>query len=188
MPVETRNVTEGFVFISMGKEVLIKDGHRAGLDQHFADCQDNEAAELIASLLNARFESVPATNQAGEADVRVRLREAYDAVADWPEKRGDPMTVGGAGFMDLLKLRNLVAELLDATQPATSDELLDALRSVYEHAERNECRHENTHRGGVLWTICDDCERKWSDDQGGFQPYVQPAALAKAKDLLDRLA
>lgn len=49
----------------------------------------------------------------GVAEQVTRLRDAYDAVAYWPEKRGDPMTVGGAGFMDLLKLRNLVAELLD---------------------------------------------------------------------------
>jgi Lar family restriction alleviation protein len=49
----------------------------------------------------------------GAAEQVARLRDAYNAVADWPEKRGDPMTVGGAGFMDLLKLRNLVAELLD---------------------------------------------------------------------------
>lgn len=43
-----------------------------------------------------------------------RLRAAYDAVSDWPEKRGDPIAVGSAGFMDLLALRNIVAELLPA--------------------------------------------------------------------------
>lgn len=57
--------------------------------------------------------TVAAANDEGVAEQISRLRAAYDAVADWPEKRGDPMTVGGAGFMDLLKLRNLVAELLD---------------------------------------------------------------------------
>lgn len=51
-----------------------------------------------------------------------RLREAYNAVADWPEKRGYPMTVGGQGFMDLLALRNLVGEMLPAlSQPLAVD-------------------------------------------------------------------
>jgi hypothetical protein len=59
MTVETRNLTTGFVFTSMGKEVLIKDGNGTGRDQHFADCHDIEAAVLITQLLNAHCRSVP---------------------------------------------------------------------------------------------------------------------------------
>lgn len=32
------------------------------------------------------------------------------------------------------------------------------------------CEHEDTHRGGAIWTICDQCGKQWADDEGGFQP------------------
>jgi len=50
----------------------------------------------------------------------------------------------------------------------------DALENLVDYVERNTCRHENTHRGGVLWTICDDCGMKWADDRGGFPGYATP--------------
>jgi hypothetical protein len=34
-------------------------------------------------------------------------------------------------------------------------------------AGKNICPHEDTHRGGVLWEICDSCGKKWADDEGG---------------------
>lgn len=43
-------------------------------------------------------------------DLAGALERAHKAVCDWPERRGEPMTVGGDGFMDLLALRNLVPE------------------------------------------------------------------------------
>ncbi len=32
------------------------------------------------------------------------------------------------------------------------------------------CEHEDTHRGGSIWTICDQCGKQWADDEGGFKP------------------
>jgi hypothetical protein len=32
------------------------------------------------------------------------------------------------------------------------------------------CLHEVTHRGGAIWTICDDCGRKWADDMSEHTP------------------
>lgn len=46
------------------------------------------------------------------SDIVEQARNAYNLVKEWPERRGDPMEVGGAGFMDLLALRNLVPALL----------------------------------------------------------------------------
>jgi hypothetical protein len=32
------------------------------------------------------------------------------------------------------------------------------------------CEHEDTHRGGAIWTICDQCGKRWADDEGGLKP------------------
>jgi ribosomal protein L37AE/L43A len=62
--------------------------------------------------------------------------------------------------------------------------LHDALKNLLSYAERNECHHENTHRGGIIWTICDDCGMKWADDEGGFKPYCEPVEIAAARQAL----
>lgn len=63
-----------------------------------------------------------------------------------------------------------------------------AARAALSHMERNECRHEETHRGGILWTICDGCDQQWADDEGGFQPYVEPKAIAGLRNALEATA
>lgn len=52
---------------------------------------------------------------------------------------------------------------------------------------RHICEHENTHRGGAIWTICDDCGSKWDDDRGGFQPFKEPARITTAYSVLSRV-
>lgn len=59
-----------------------------------------------------------------------------------------------------------------------------ALKRLLDHHDPNACRHENTHRGGAIWTICDDCGVKWADDRGGFVPYVDAIAVADARKLV----
>lgn len=59
-----------------------------------------------------------------------------------------------------------------------------ALEACVLHIERNECQHEETHRGGVLWTICSHCNQKWADDEGGFVPYQEPACVVAAREAL----
>ena len=54
-----------------------------------------------------------------EAALRDALIAAYNKVKKFPEYRGAPVTVGGDGFMDLLALRNLVPQAIDAlSQPS----------------------------------------------------------------------
>ncbi len=45
--------------------------------------------------------------------------------------------------------------------------LISALKDVTDYAAINTCLHEETHRGGVIWEICDTCGMKWADDRGG---------------------
>ena len=51
--------------------------------------------------------------------------------------------------------------------------IVQAMKDLLRRDERNTCQHENTHRGGVLWEICDECGAEWADDQGG-KPYPCP--------------
>lgn len=55
------------------------------------------------------------------------------------------------------------------------------------HIEKVTCTHESTHRGGVLWTICDGCGMTWADDMGGFKPYVEAPKLTAARAALEAL-
>jgi hypothetical protein len=59
-----------------------------------------------------------------------------------------------------------------------------ALRDLLAEYDRNTCTHEETHRGGCLWTICDSCGRRWADDEGGFKPHVDSPAVAAAREVL----
>ena len=60
----------------------------------------------------------------------------------------------------------------------------DAYEKVLAIAYDNLCRHESTHRGGVLWTICDDCGQQWADDRGGFKPNEQLLELERIEELV----
>lgn len=64
--------------------------------------------------------------------------------------------------------------------------LLSTLRDVTNLADNNICRHEETHRGGFLWEICNTCGAKWADDEGGKLPFVEPPAIIKAYELLNK--
>jgi hypothetical protein len=65
--------------------------------------------------------------------------------------------------------------------PKPAGGVLKALRDLLDHVDRETCPHEDTHRGGLIWTVCDACGRKWADDEGGFVPYSDPPAVARAR-------
>jgi len=59
------------------------------------------------------------------------------------------------------------------------------LKDMLNHYDRETCTHEDTHRGGAIWTICEGCGRKWADDEGGFIPYMEPLFVSCARQLLE---
>lgn len=77
---------------------------------------------------------------------------------------------------------------------ATIDELLrlrgenarlkEALENLLRFAECQICYHESTHRGGSIWTICDDCGAKWADDEGGKPEFKEPNEIVNARKAL----
>jgi len=65
-------------------------------------------------------------------------------------------------------------------------ELLTALENLLELSESQICRHENTHRGGLIWEICDDCKEMWADDMGGKPPWKDPKEWVAARKSIAR--
>ena len=60
-----------------------------------------------------------------------------------------------------------------------------ALRALLERDMRKTCQHDETHRGGFLWEICDQCGAKWADDEGGKPEWRDPVEWTDAIALLD---
>ena len=67
-------------------------------------------------------------------------------------------------------------------------EIMSVLQDVTDYAARNVCLHEETHRGGVIWTICDQCGMKWADDEGGVpeNAHELPEPVKRAYDILSK--
>lgn len=65
------------------------------------------------------------------------------------------------------------------------EELLATLERLLHHVDDITCIHESVHRGGSIWTICDDCGRKWADDRGGFKPYCDAPEVAAARKVVE---
>lgn len=62
--------------------------------------------------------------------------------------------------------------------------LTEALERLLLRDERNTCPHEDTHRGGFLWEICDACGAKWADDEGGKPEWIDPPEWVEARTAL----
>lgn len=76
-----------------------------------------------------------------------------------------------------------VVDALSKLRAPVADER-SALAELLEYVDRNTCTHEDTHRGGAIWTICDGCGMKWADDEGGFAPHQDAPAVAAARAAL----
>jgi len=70
------------------------------------------------------------------------------------------------------------------TTAAPSSDAEKVMRDLLYWAENTRCPHEETHRGGAIWEICDACGEKWADDEGGKPPSITPAPLQAAHDWL----
>lgn len=61
---------------------------------------------------------------------------------------------------------------------------LDVIRRLVEHIERETCTHDETHRGGAIWEICDFCGQKWSDDRNPKPEFKWPQVVEDARAML----
>lgn len=69
-----------------------------------------------------------------------------------------------------------------------ADSVAAIVRALVHHIEMETCTHEETHRGGAIWEICNSCGAKWADDNGGKPTFKWPAAVEAAHDYLEALA
>jgi hypothetical protein len=67
-----------------------------------------------------------------------------------------------------------------------NDQELKAFKELMSFAERNTCTHDETHRGGAIWEICDHCGMRWADDKGGkpVNAHEYPKEIKDAQTLL----
>lgn len=121
-----------------------------------------------------------------DADLReqiARLREL--AEGERAECRHGPFGVGGLVEQTA---DTIEAQAREIAQTAERERVLvEALTASLDYYERQICHHDDTHRGGFLWTICDQCGAKWADDEGGFKAFEYPPEIAKAYELLATL-
>jgi hypothetical protein len=82
------------------------------------------------------------------------------------------------------KIESLVAER--DTLRAENAGLRERLAALLIYAERVTCQHDETHRGGAIWTICDGCGMRWSDDRNPFKGYTESAEITRAREFLDK--
>lgn len=62
--------------------------------------------------------------------------------------------------------------------------LMEALEKLLCRDMMNTCQHEETHRVGAIWEICDQCDAKWADDQGGKPEWKDPDEWTLAESAL----
>lgn len=72
---------------------------------------------------------------------------------------------------------------------AGSTKIREHLEKVLQHAEQETCLHEETHRGGDIWEICDCCGMQWADDRGGKpeDAHEYPKVLRDARTFLESM-
>ncbi|WP_205954377.1 hypothetical protein [Pseudoxanthomonas winnipegensis] len=69
--------------------------------------------------------------------------------------------------------------------PAPQGDARIHVAALLRQIDMETCAHEETHRGGAIWTICDSCGQQWADDRGGFQPHQDSEAVKGARAWLD---
>lgn len=69
---------------------------------------------------------------------------------------------------------------------AVPREWVEVVQALVAEIERNTCTHEETHRGGFIWEICNQCGAKWADDEGGKPEFKWSEAAERARELIQR--
>ncbi len=46
-----------------------------------------------------------------------------------------------------------------------TEQLAEVVALVVNEASLKMCLHEETHRAGAIWSVCDQCGVKWADDE-----------------------
>lgn len=140
-----------------------------------------EGTEYVASLSPEQPEK-PEAAETGEPEI-----SPYEFMAREFDRLAILRKMWSAGEVAAILRRH---DIERAASPVSDGEarrkalIADLLREI----DRNVCTHEETVRGGTIWTICTGCNRKWADDAGGFKPHEDSPAVKAAREYLRTLA
>lgn len=137
-----------------------------------ANPQAKEIAEAIINLLFA------------EEKLKVAIDRTPNYTAQW--KREDFFALEQEKWNR--SADNLYARLFPKIEKnnKNTSPLIEAFQNLLNYAERQICPHDTTHRGGAIWEICDDCGKKWADDEGGKpKEFHFPKEIEDAQRILD---
>ena len=87
-----------------------------------------------------------------------------------------------SGVVDIA--RNGIDEVIRLQTQAKQD--TELIRQLVEYIEQNTCQHEETHRGGAIWEICDGCNAQWADDRGGKPKFAWAPVVLAARARLEQ--
>ena len=90
---------------------------------------------------------------------------------------------------EMLNANKELESHVNPTIETKNTDLFQHLTAVLTHAENQTCLHEETHRGGAIWEICDLCGTKWADDRGGKpkDAHEYPIVLKNAREFLSKI-
>lgn len=145
--------------------------------------------EEIRSLLSEAYQ-FKSTSRAAQENINAAL-DLLDEIAQ-PRKlaastpQASDAQEGSTGIPKRAwsKEADMMGSWVEAER-APSGDTVKIMRDLLYWAENTICPHEETHRGGAIWEICDACGAKWADDEGGRPPSTTPTPLQAAHDWLD---
>lgn len=83
-------------------------------------------------------------------------------------------------------MRDAADALAQQSAPVAPVGVEELVRDLVREIERNTCAHEDTHRGGAIWEICNACGEKWADDRGGRPEFQWPDCVERAREWLSQ--
>ena len=130
---------------------------------------------------------VPLYARPGAQPAPSALAEAI--IADMQAQHDSELITENDSGEALIRLDGAIAAVEDnfaLAQPAPiiPEAVMEVIAGLVYEVERNVCTHEETHRGGFLWEICDMCGARWADDMGGKPEFKWPEIVEKARDML----
>jgi hypothetical protein len=92
--------------------------------------------------------------------------------------------ISARSFHDGAQFARSIYEARLAEDAKVRAQLVEALQDLLAYAESQICSHEETHRGGAIWEICDICGDCWADDDGGKPPRQDPEEIVATRSAL----
>jgi hypothetical protein len=151
---------------------IVLDGMISGADDWTIASQIYEYQTAIKELRELRAFKAACEGQEAVAQVYGRCVSGFTDVIDLNRYSNEKLRkekLYRYPDPEAAQLRVQVAKLTEQRDLA-----VDALKKLLQRDMRNTCQHEETHRGGVIWEICDSCGASWEDHLGGKPEWKDP--------------